>query len=201
MRDVVLRVCEDAVAAVPALDVVGLGRWIERVDAVAAGATVDHVVPTFAGERVVSGTAVEDVVAGPADERVVALPADHVLDLEHVVALAGIPVVRLPVECDRHRGGAARVVRRVRARTALQDVARSAAIQHVVTGAAHQRVGLVAAAQHVVAGAAVDPGVHVSLDDGNVVSVTQVQVNAAHGDEATRLPAHLDRPAHWPLSR
>ena len=149
-----------------------------RIDRVVARAAVDDVVAEPARERVGPGAAadvvraraaVDGVVGRGARDRVVARAAARALDVAgDRVRLAGLAVVGLAVEHDRHGGRPARVVDRVAAvaaRERIRPVCRSALVERVVTVAARdlvvarvagQRVVAAAARDGVVAGAAVD---------------------------------------------
>ena len=130
---VLLRVGGHGVAAAATADdvrvvVPHVDRVVVRaaVDAVAAGAAV-------APDGVVAGAAVDRVRAIVAGERVAPAPAAHDVDrVLDVVVLAGLAVVGLVVEAHVHRIRAARVVRRVDARTTRHRVRAGAAVEHVV---------------------------------------------------------------------
>ena len=151
----------------PAVDLVG--HAVAGEDRVGPRLAGERVAPAEPGDGVVAVGAADRVRPAAARQDVVERAAPEVLDVgQHVVALAGVAVVREAVDAHRDAGRDAVVV--------VRDVDAVAAAHHVTAGAALEPVGAGAAADRVRAAVAAQPVVPATAEErvGEVAAVEDV---------------------------
>ncbi len=139
-------------------------RIIDRIDAVAAieqvrpGPAIEQIVARAAEQRIVAAAAAQLVVAGPAIERVgsdranqniIERGADDSFNLAVAVAGRIAACACGPVQVDNHAAGRNRIIDRIEAIAADQQIGLEATDQTVVAGAAIKGFFPVTAAQHI----------------------------------------------------
>ena len=133
----------------------GVGLQVHRdrdelggvVDHVAAGAADQMVGPASAPQEVVAGAAVDGVGPYVAGQGVVERRAGHVLDRDERVALGVAARGRAGHQADHHRRRRARIVGRVDAVAAIEQIAGAQPGEHVIAGAAMDGVEAVGVGQ------------------------------------------------------
>ena len=116
------------------------GPHVAVVDRVEAGAAVERVSTRIADHRVIAAKAAHDVCIGGAGQRVGIVRADHVLDGNQLVALRIATNACSGEQIDLHTGFRFRIIGRVIAGAAIENVGTHAAGQRVVAGISAQLV-------------------------------------------------------------